>query len=53
MLLTVLQNICQFYNEDYQYIGFGGVSFTDFKLFHKELNIGEMFSIEGGDNLNS
>jgi hypothetical protein len=52
MLLTVLQNICQFYNEDYQYIGFGGVSFTDFKLFHKELNIGEMFSIEGGDNLN-
>jgi hypothetical protein len=51
MLLTVLQNICQYYNEDYQYIGFGGVSFTDFKLFHKELNIDKMFSIEGGDEV--
>jgi hypothetical protein len=52
MLLAVLQNICQYYNEDYQYIGLGGVSFTDFKLFHKELNIGKMFSIEGGEDLN-
>ena len=31
----------------YQYIGFGGLTFTDFKLFHKELNIDEMYSIEG------
>lgn len=32
--------------KDYQYIGFGGCSFTDFKLFHKELQIDNMYSIE-------
>ena len=31
---------------DYQYIGFGGCSFTDFKLFHRELHINKMISIE-------
>lgn len=27
-------------------LGFGGLSFTDFKLFHKELHIKDMYSIE-------
>ena len=49
MLLNSLVNICQFFKEDYEYIGFGGISFTDFKLFHKELNINHMISIEGGN----
>ncbi len=31
---------------NYQYIGFGGCSFTDFKLFHRELQINKMISIE-------
>lgn len=49
MLLASLSKICNHYRGDYQYIGFGGVSFTDFKLFHKELNIDKLTSIEGGD----
>ena len=52
MLLASLTTICKFYNLDYQYIGFGGLSFTDFKLFHKELHIDKMISIEGGHLLN-
>lgn len=32
---------------NYQYIGLGGLSFTDFKVIHKELNITTMTSIEG------
>lgn len=32
---------------NYQYIGLGGLSFTDFKIVHKELNINRMTSIEG------
>jgi Putative O-methyltransferase len=48
MLLASLSKICNFFIGDYQYIGFGGISFTDFKLFHKELNIDSLISIEGG-----
>lgn len=48
MLLASLQRICNQYANSYQYIGMGGLSFTDFKLFHKELHIDEMYSIEGG-----
>jgi hypothetical protein len=48
MLLACLQRICNHYGNDYQYIGFGGLAFTDFKLFHKELHINNLFSIEGG-----
>ena len=51
MLLASLVNICQYYRAKFQYIVFGGVSFTDFKLFHKELHINEMISIEGGDKI--
>lgn len=49
MLLASLSKICNHYRGEYQYVGFGGVSFTDFKLFHKELNIDNLISIEGGD----
>ncbi len=31
---------------NYRYIGFGATTFADFILFHKELNIGDMISIE-------
>ena len=33
---------------NYQYVGFGGCAFTDFKLFHRELQIDDMISIENG-----
>lgn len=49
MLLASLQRICNFFKGDYQYIGMGGLAFTDFKLFHKELHIKELTSIEGGN----
>jgi hypothetical protein len=48
MLLASLLKICNYFTGDYQYIGFGGIAFTDFKLFHKELNIDSLISIEGG-----
>lgn len=48
MLSASLSSIIGSLNIDYQYIGFGGLSFTDFKLFHKELNIRTMYSIENG-----
>ncbi|MDW8802460.1 hypothetical protein P8V03_15025 [Clostridium sp. A1-XYC3] len=32
--------------DQYRYIGFGSLYFVDFKLFHKELGIKEMISIE-------
>lgn len=34
---------------DYQYIGLGSPYFTDFILFHKELNVESMISFEGDD----
>lgn len=49
MLLASLSRICNFFGGNYQYIGLGGLAFSDFKLFHKELHISELFSIEGGD----
>lgn len=48
MLLASLLKLCNYFGKSYQYIGFGGLAFTDFKLFHKELHIEELFSIEGG-----
>ncbi len=32
--------------EEYQYIGFGSTYFSDFYLFHKNLNLSAMYSIE-------
>lgn len=49
MLLSTFIRLCNKYDSPYQYIGFGGLTFTDFKLFHKELHIEKMHSIEGGD----
>ena len=46
MLLASIARIMGVLKLRYQYIGFGGLSFTDFKLFHKELHIKEMYSIE-------
>ena len=46
MLLASLYRIVGVLKCEYQYIGFGGLTFTDFKLFHKELNINKMYSIE-------
>ena len=47
ILLSSLFQIITHLKQEYQYIGFGGLAFTDFKLFHKELNISNMYSIEG------
>lgn len=52
MLLSAFMRILPLFNSNYQYIGFGGLSFTDFKLFHRELHINTMYSIEGGYNEN-
>lgn len=46
MLLASIARIMGVLKLKYQYIGFGGLSFTDFKLFHKELHIKKMYSIE-------
>ncbi|MCY1661093.1 O-methyltransferase [Chryseobacterium sp. SL1] len=48
MLLSSFLRICNQYKDRYQYIGLGGLAFTDFKLFHKELHINEMHSFEAG-----
>ena len=52
MLLASFARILGVFKQKYQYIGFGGLAFTDFKLFHKELNINSMFSIEEKYNIN-
>lgn len=49
MLVSCLNKICNSYNGDYQYVGLGGLTYTDFKLFHRELHIDDLISIEGGD----
>jgi hypothetical protein len=36
---------------NYQYVGFGSTTFHDFVLFHKELGINNMISIESSGNL--
>lgn len=47
MLLASLYQIVINMRQEYQYVGFGGLMFTDFKLFHKELSVDSMYSIEG------
>lgn len=49
MLLSTFLRLFSKFNGAYQYIGLGGLTFTDFKLFHKELHIIDMHSIEGGN----
>jgi len=48
MLLSSLQEICNKIGLDkYDYIGLSSPFYTDFKLFHKELHINNLVSIEG------
>ncbi|EOG6905609.1 O-methyltransferase [Flavobacterium psychrophilum] len=49
MLLASIAKMLLHFGGEYQYIGLGGITFSDFKLFHKELHLNEMYSIEGGD----
>jgi hypothetical protein len=49
MLLASINKILAHFGGQYQYIGLGGITFTDFKLFHNESHLSEMYSIEGGD----
>jgi hypothetical protein len=47
MLCESFQRLCYFHPlEDYEYIGFGAFYFADFKLFHRQLGIRNMISIE-------
>lgn len=38
--------------KEYRYVGLGGLEFVDFELFHRELGIVEMVSIENDANYN-
>lgn len=47
MLCSAFQKLSVFYPlNNYRYIGFGAYYFSDFYLYHKELGIGDMLSIE-------
>ena len=47
MLCEALQRLSKFQLvENYQYVGFGSIWFTDFSMFHRMLNIKAMISIE-------
>lgn len=48
IFLEILRKLANFDNlSSYQYIGMGSKYFVDFNLFHRELGIEEMISIEG------
>lgn len=50
IIKDVLSNLNAFFPmSEYRYIGFGSKYFSDFKLFHKELHIEDMVSIEGDE----
>lgn len=46
MILEVIKNITKKQNINYSYIGMGSLGFIDFRMFHKELMINDMISIE-------
>lgn len=46
MILEVLKSIAKKQHIDYSYIGMGSLGFIDFRIFHKELMIKDMVSIE-------
>jgi hypothetical protein len=47
MLVYTLKELFKYFSpQDCRYVGFGSTYFTDFKLFHKELNIEKMISFE-------
>lgn len=50
IIKDILSNLNTFLPlNEYRYIGFGSKYFSDFKLFHKELHIEDMVSIEGDE----
>ena len=51
MFSDALKNIVGTQYNEYQYVGLGGMLFSDFKLFHKELSISKMTSLEGGTKI--
>jgi hypothetical protein len=53
MLVDICRRLRFFPLEDYQYIGFGGVAFVDFRLFHKGLGIRHMVSIQNTSDLSA
>jgi len=51
LILEVLKEGCtKKTSDEYVYVGFGAVYFNDFRLFHNELNIIDMISIEKKDS---
>ena len=47
MLCDIFRKASHFHRlSDYTYVGFGGIEFSDFILFHRSLGIREMVSIE-------
>lgn len=47
MICEATKRLCEFGTlESYRYIGFGSIYFSDFAMFHKQLNISSMLSIE-------
>lgn len=54
MMVEAFKNLSDYTPiKDYQYVGFGSLSFSDFILFHKEINISKMISIEHDSDENS
>jgi len=51
MIVSSVKEIMKVSASTYRYIGFGSIYFTDFKLFHRELHIDSMISIEGAKKL--
>ena len=48
MMVEVFRRLTPFGDlEDYEYVGFGSVWFSDFSLFHRSLGMRKMISIEG------
>lgn len=51
MILEALLRLSSFESiKNYQYIGFGSTFFTDFSLFHKNMGINNLYSIEIEEN---
>jgi putative O-methyltransferase len=51
MIVSSVKEIMKTNTKKYRYIGFGSFYFTDFKLFHRELHIDSMISVEGKKSL--
>ena len=47
MICDALHRLTEFaWLDSYRYVGFGGIYFSEFVLFHKQLGIEDMISIE-------